>query len=119
MRLPERYKQTIYIANETWYGSDTYDPPFKMRGIVSPKENTLLIGGGVQQEQNSVIIQFESDATNVHTITTNSHVWLRKTPDPSQDGGDFTHAIVSRDTTAHSWYITIEARSVAGNTPII
>lgn len=119
MRIPERYKQTIYIANETYYGSGDYEEPYALRCMVSPKSDRVILGGGVSSEMNYVDLQFESRLKGVENITQNSHVWIKRKPDPELEGADFTHEITGRASTAHDWFVIIEAKNVKGNTPII
>lgn len=119
MRLPERYKQTIYIAHETYYGSGEYQEPQPMRCIVTPKADRIIIGGGISSELNYVDLKFESRTKGVDLITQNSHVWIKKKPNKDEEGADFTHEITGRATTTHNWFIIIEAKNVKGNTPIV
>jgi hypothetical protein len=107
------------MASETWFGSGEYSAPVKMHGIVSPQLSTIIVGGGTALEQNREILQFEAKAPHVSEITQNSHFWIRKEPDPAQEGGDFTHAVVSREAIATGFFVSIEVRSVAGDTPIV
>lgn len=119
MRLPERYKQTIYIAHETHYGSGVYGNPEPMRCIVSPKTDRVFLSGGITSELNYVDLKFESRLKAAHLITQNSHIWIKKKPDKELDGADFTHEVTGRASTAHDWFVIIEAKSVKGNTPIV
>lgn len=119
MRLPERYKQTIYVANETFYGSGVYSDPYPLRCIVSPKSDRLILGGGIRSEMNFVDLQFESTTNGVQEITQNSHIWIKQEPNEELDGADFTHEVTGRSSTPHDWFVVIEAKNVKGNTPIV
>lgn len=119
MRLPERYKQNIYISNETFFGSQSYKEPYLLRGIVSPKGDTTLLGGGVAIQQGNVEIKFESNLKGVEHITQNSLIWIKKKPDHTEKKGDFTHVVVSREATTHGWFVVIDCKSAKENFPIV
>lgn len=119
MRLPERYKQTIYVSNETYFGSEEYDKPYVLKGIVTPKSDSALYGGGVVTQQNNVELKFESKLEGVKQITQNTRIWIKREPDENQDYSNYTHVVVSRDTTTHQWFATIECRSATENFPFL
>lgn len=119
MRLPERYKQTIYVAYETFFGSGVYEEPKPLRCIVSPKTDRVFLTGGVTSELNYVDLKFESKLKAAQSITQNTHIWIKKKPDVEAGGADFTHEVTGRASTAHDWFVIIEAKSVKGNNPIV
>ncbi len=119
MRLQERYKQTVYVANETFFGSQEYEEPYPLRFIVTPKSDNVYYAGGTSTEQNNVELKIESKIKGVEKITQNSLIWVRKKPDPLRNNADNTHKVVSRDATTHGWFVTIECKSTKGDAPIV
>ena len=119
MRMPERYKQTIYVANEDFFGSGEYQEPYPLRCQVSPKVSTVIIGVGIEVQQNNVELKFESNVKGIEKITQNSHFWIKKKPNPIEEGADFTHTVVGRNSSTHDWFVTIECESATGDFPIV
>ena len=119
MRIPERYKQTVFVSNETFFGSGDYGEPYALRGQVSPKVSTIIVGIGIQVQQNNVEIKFESNVKGIGHITQNSRFWIKKKPDVAEGGADFTHTIVGRNASTHDWFIVIECESATGDFPIV
>lgn len=117
MRLPERYKQTIYVSNETFFGSGDFNEPYKLRCLVTPKSDNILYGGGTTTEQNNVELKFESNLKGVELITKNSLIWVKRKPNNKLS--NFTHVVVSRDLTTNQWFYTVECRSSTIDIPII
>ncbi len=111
--------QDVYVASEIKYGKGEYAEPVLISGLVSPKVDMFLEGGGTKLEQNRETVQFDANAPNAESITENSHFWIRRKPDPTKQGGDWTHIVRGRDGSSTSWFISIEVQSVAGNTPIV
>jgi hypothetical protein len=119
VRIPERYKQTVYVANETYFGSGTYGEPYALRGQVSPKVSTIIIGIGIQVQQNNVEIKFENNVKGVEHITQNSRFWIKKKPNELEEGADFTHTVAGRNASTHDWFVTVECESATGDFPIV
>lgn len=119
MRLPERYKKTIYVSDETSFGSGTFNEPFAMRGLVTPKSDYTVYGGGIAIQQNSIELKFESGLVGIDKFTQNSRVWINKVPNPDVYGEDYTHRVISRDATTNQWFVTIECRSAIENFPLL
>lgn len=119
MRLPERFKQTVYVSNETFFGSGEWETPYPMRAIVTPKSDRSVYGGGVVVRQNNIEIKFESNLKDIELITQNSKFWVKRIPNPTQNGGDFTHETISRDLTTNQQFVVIECRSATDNFPLI
>lgn len=117
--LPKRFKQDIYISNETFYGSGEYIEPFVLQGIVASKAQNLIVDSGTNITQYNNIVTFEYDVANGKGITDNSHFWIRRIPNEEQNGADFTHTVRGTDIKPNNQYMEIELRGVAGNTPII
>ncbi len=89
-----------------------------MRGIITPKSDYIVSGGGVMTQQNSVELKFESNIKGIKDITQNTKVWINITP--SDNGGsDSTHTITGRNTTTNRWFVTIDCRSNKENYPIL
>lgn len=118
MRLPERYKQTIYVSNESSFGSGEYDDPYSLRCIITPKSDGAIYGGGVTIQQNNVELKFESRLKGVELITQNSLIWIKRKP-IVEGMDDFTHNVVSRDATTNMWFVSIECKSAKENFPIL
>ena len=119
MRLPERYKQTVYVSNETYFGSGKYDVPYELKGIVTPKGDAMVYGGGVAIQQNNTLLKFEAKLKGVELITQNSFIWIKKVPNIASELADFTHRVVSRDASTNMWFVSIECKSAQGNFPIL
>lgn len=119
MRLPERYKQTIYISNETYINSGDFKEPIKVRGIFTPMSDTITYGGGVEIQGNTDEIKFESKHSFIKDITQNSRIWIKRVPDKEVDGEDYTHKVIGRHTTTNSWFVVIQCKSTAIDSPIV
>lgn len=119
MKLPEKNKKTIYFSNETYFGSGNYTEPYALRGLVFYRSNSVLAGGGVIIQQNTVELQFESNLEGIESITQKSLVWINKVPNFVKEKADFTHIITSRSASPDSWYVIINCKSAKENTPIL
>lgn len=118
MRLPERYKQTLFIQNETFLGSDVWLEPYKLRGIVTPT-NDMLERGGVSVQGNTDDIKFESGLPGAEIINQNSRIWIRREPDENVDNTNYTHTVLGRSPTTNGWFITIHCKSSSVDVPIV
>ena len=118
MRLPERFKQNIYVQNETYKNSGDWLEPFIIRGLVTPINDTLATGG-VSVQGNTDDIKFESTLKNVELITQDSRIWIKSKPDLEVDNANYTHEVVGRSPTTNGMFITIHCRSASVDVPIL
>lgn len=118
MRLPERYKQTVYIQNEAFEGSGEWLEPYALKGIVTPINDTLAMGG-VTVQGNTDDVKFESGLAGVGLINQNSRIWIRREPDENVDNTNYTHTVLGRSPTTNGWFITIHCNSALVDVPII
>lgn len=117
MRLPERYKQTIWVSNETYLDSGEFKTPYKIRGLFTPKSDLVDYGGGVQIQGNRDQIKFESKLKGAQEINQNSLLWIKREPNSSKSNA--THRVSGRLPTTSGWFITIECESTSVDVPII
>lgn len=118
MRLPERYKQLIYIQNETYPASGDWLEPFTLRGLVTPINDTIAIGG-INVQGNTDDVKFESSLNGVELINQNSRIWINRKPDDSVDNTNFTHKVLGRSNTTNGMFITIHCDSASVNNPVL
>lgn len=119
MRLPERYKQTIYVSNETEFDSGEYTEPYELMGIFTPKGDNITYGGGIAIQGNYDSLKFESSLKGARLITQNSKLWIKRKPLSENFMSDHTHTVVGRESTANGWFITINCKSNNVDVPIV
>lgn len=119
MRLPNRFKRTFHVANETRFSSDEFEEPYKIRGLFIPKGESVIMGGGVTIQGNSDTILFESNLKGVREITQNSKFWINRKPIDIHFGGDNTHFVTGRQATSNRLFIVISLETQGQNMPIL
>lgn len=119
MKLPKRFMEWIYISNETKFGSEEYEKPYKIKGLFIPKGDRLIDGGGIMIQQNTDKIQFESNTKGVELITQNSKLWVKRVPNEELLGSDYTHNVTARSANTTGSFVTIDCQSTRENVPIL
>jgi len=114
----KKYKQPIWISNEV--GMQEYGEPFKVYGKVGVKQQFVLGATQLLERSNISRVEFEPYEVLDRGITSSSHFWLHRTPDPDRGGDDFTHVISPGfDITDGCGYTFIDLKSVVGYNPFV
>ena len=110
-RLGERFKQTVYMAHETYYGSGEYNQPLKYRVLVKPMREGVISGGGIENQYNTVELQIETRVKNTKKITENTKVWINKIPDEAKLGRDSNYKVIGTNVNTTGYLLSIGCRS--------
>jgi hypothetical protein len=108
--------QTVYIANET--GFETYGEPSAYQGIISAQNNFVRDENAIVLDEFDEVVTFEKAHVTAAGIGKTSHFWLRRVPDPDQQGGDFTHELAGIQISPDNQYAMVVLSGADGYNPL-
>lgn len=117
MRIPNRWKRTVYISNLIPNGQGQYDDPKPIKALFFPKGELSFYGGGVNGQGNTDELHFESKVKLARTITQDTKIWINRKP--NANGTDPTHRVKGRSGDLTGGFIVINCESTTVNVPIV